>query len=160
MKTSTLILISLSVSTVLAANTATQLKTSELSWVDEQVAAIKPPRKGARDYYLNSIRNPFVFLNKGNVKKKGSSKPTASKTKKSTSKTTTTTVVKKKPKLTLEAIINKAALIDGKWYREGQKVYSYKLERVDGKQVILTRDKKRVVLSTKTKRRSLKFNNN
>jgi len=62
-------------------------------------------------------------------------------------------------KLLLEAILNKSALINGKWYKEGEKVYGYKLEKVKLKSILLTRGKKQLLLSTMSKSNNLKFNN-
>jgi hypothetical protein len=128
---------------------------SELSWVDEQVKAIKPARSGAKDWYLGSIHNPFVFLKK--VEKKSTKTKTATSTKVTSKKTTAPTKTKK---LALEAIINKSALIDGKWYQEGETIYGYKLEKVSGRNVLLKKSQKSVLLTTKSELRSLKFNNN
>ena len=49
------------------------LSSNELSWVDTQVEAIKPPRKGMSDSNIANIRSPFIFLN-GKSKKKYSRK--------------------------------------------------------------------------------------
>ncbi|MDH4943548.1 hypothetical protein [Sulfurimonas sp. C5] len=160
------IITSLFVSTGLIAatvSTTSNSKASELSWVDEQVAAIKPARVGAKNSYLVSAKDPFIFIIKEDDKKKGAmprSYRAPSKIKVSSTTKSAKDTEKKKGKLSLEAIINKSALIDGKWYKEGQNVYSYKLEKVDNKMVVLKRGQTTIVLSTKTKHKSLKFNNN
>ena len=41
-----------------------QLFANELSWVDDQVEAIKPPRSGASSQLLRAAENPFIFLKK------------------------------------------------------------------------------------------------
>ena len=157
MKKIKIAIVSLLVSTVLLSENITA-NASELSWVDEQVKAIKPSRSGAKNWYLGSVKNPFIFL--------GKAKSSSSKDKTSSSIPSKTTSVKgldtQKPtqKLTLEAIINKSALIDGKWYQEGQNVYGYKLEKVSGRNVLLQKSGKNVLLTTKSERKSLKFNNN
>ena len=40
------------------------LLSDELSWVDEQVQAIKPARQGMQNHNLNIIKDPFIFLAK------------------------------------------------------------------------------------------------
>lgn len=157
------IITSLFVSTgLVAASTTSNTKASELSWVDEQVAAIKPAREGAKNSYLISAKDPFIFLKKGDAKKSYASPSyrTAAKAKMTSTAASDEEKSQNKGKLALEAIINKSALIDGKWYQEGQSIYSYKLEKVDNKTVTLKSGQKTIVLSTKTKHRSLKFNNN
>ncbi|QOP40918.1 hypothetical protein [Sulfurimonas marina] len=160
MKKSIITVISLFVSTGLAADNV-MMNTSELSWVDEQVEAIKPARVGARNSYLGSMTNPFVFLKKGK-KGKTISRSRSYRTPTRTSTRTSSEISAKssKGKLALEAIINKSALIGGKWYKEGQSVGGYKIERVNDKVVFLKQGKKSIVLSTKSKHKSLKFNNN
>jgi hypothetical protein len=158
MKKSQIAITLLCISTALFSKSVAVVSPSELSWVDEQVKAIKPPRSGARNSYLGSVKNPFVFLIKRDTKTKGKN----AKKVVSSAKTTTTPTPKvqeKKKLLSLEAIMNKSALIDGRWYKEGQSIYGYKLEKVNGKNVLLKSNEKSVVLTTKSKR-SLKFNNN
>lgn len=156
------IITSLLVSTGLVANTASSSQASELSWVDEQVEAIKPARVGAKHSYLVSTRDPFIFLKKGYNKSSSATRSyrATGKAKVSSTSASSEETTYKQGRLSLEAIINKSALIDGKWYKEGQKVYSYKLEKVDAKMVVLSRGQKNIILTTKTKHRSLKFNNN
>lgn len=153
MKTLQLTIVSLLVSTGLAAESVTT-NASELSWVDEQVKAIKPPRSGAKNWYLASVKSPFIFLGKAK------STTTKIKTSSKTASVNKLNAAKPAKKLTLEAVINKSALIDGKWYKEGQTVYGYKLEKVNGRNVLLKKSQKSVLLTTKSELRSLKFNNN
>ncbi|WP_428737154.1 hypothetical protein [Sulfurimonas sp.] len=156
MKTFT-ILISLFVSTILLANSQAATNPSELSWVDEQIEAIKPSRSGATNGYLGQIRDPFIFLDK--EEKKVSKTSSTIQTTKNITSTNVVKTPKKAGKLTLEAIINHSALIDGKWYKEGQNIYGYKVAKVDGKNVLLKKSEKNLLLTTKSKR-SLKFNSN
>lgn len=153
---------SLFVSTGLIAESLPQAKAAELSWVDEQVEAIKPARIGAKDYYLSSVHDPFVFLKKTDTKdKKAKSNfsPYKAPSPVTTAKKQDDDTIKI-GKFTLEAIINKSALIGGIWYKEGQDVHGYKLEKVTPKMVLLKKSTKTMVLSTKSEHRSLKFNNN
>ena len=135
----------------------TQLLANELAWVDEQIEAIKPPRTGIATRDISKLKDPFIFLSPGKKKKKGrSSYRSYKKYSKSPAKKQ---VQKYSSKLSLEAILNKSALINGKWYKEGEKVYGYKLEKVNLQSIVLTRGKKQILLSTVSKSKNLKFNN-
>jgi len=122
---------------------------SELSWVDEQVAAIKPPREGISNQVISKLKSPFIFLHK---------------TKVASQKATTSTKIYKRTRrysshFRLEAILNKSALINGRWYKEGVKVHGYRLKKVNLRSILLTRGKKEILLTTLSKNKNLKFNN-
>lgn len=161
MKTLSSAVIPIIFSSVLCANVNTQaaIDTNELSWVDEQVAAIKPARTGIKDYKIDRLRNPFVFL-KPFEKYSKSVRRTSTRTAVSHSSSQVQTVVQSSSALALEAVINKSALINGKWYKEGQSVYGYTLKKVSGNTIYLTKNNKTRVLTTKVTHTSLKFNNN
>ena len=133
---------------------STHLLANELAWVDEQVDAIKPPRKGISTNYIAKLKDPFIFLHAKKAKKRV--KSSYRRYAKSTSKKQ---IQRHSSRLSLEAILNKSALINGKWYKEGEKVDGYKLEKVNYKSVLLTRNKKQVLLSTMSRSNNLKFNN-
>lgn len=54
---------------ILTLTMSTSLFANELHWVDTQVEAIKPPRKGMQTQELAGIKDPFVFLVKKEDKK-------------------------------------------------------------------------------------------
>ena len=60
----------------------------------------------------------------------------------------------------LDAIINKSALINGKWYKLNAKVGKYTLSSVDKMSVILSYKGRQLLLSTATHNKKLKFKNN
>ena len=161
---STVILVSVSSSLLANVNSESLAKNGELAWVDEQIEAIKPARVGIKNYQIAKLHNPFIYLKpKQTSKSKGGKPSVVSKTAVSTTKQHSveqTTPVKSYKTLTLEAIINKSALINGKWYKEGQSVRGYKINKVNGNTIYLTKNNKTKVLTTKVKHRSLKFNNN
>ena len=151
-------------SSMIEANTNTE----DLSWVDEQVQAIKPARDGESNRNISRIKDPFIFLKKNSLKKdeekkvsvKSSSSLNASSTKSVTSSTDSLTkapVIYKKGTFKLNAIINSSALINGKWYKLGDIVNSYKIVSVDTKTVTLKNGSNKKVLSTATKNTKLKF---
>ncbi|MEN4052239.1 MULTISPECIES: hypothetical protein [Sulfurimonas] len=134
---------------------STQLFSNELAWVDEQIEAIKPPRKGIDNKKISKLKDPFIYLKTKKGKKRKKSTYRSRKSSTSGSKKVRTY----SSKISLEAILNKSALINGKWYREGEKIYEYKLEKVNLKTVLLTKGKKQLLLSTVSKSKNLKFNN-
>ena len=126
---------------------------NELSWVDEQIEAIKPSRVGVSLQDIAKLHDPFVFLHKKSEKKKMQSSPSATI---STPKPIKT-AQKVNNGLSLEAILNKSALINGKWYKIGDSLYGYTITKIDIKSVALIKNKKTTILSTQSKKTNLKF---
>ena len=142
---------------------ASSLSSSELSWVDEQVEAIKPPRTGMKSRELSVLKDPFIFLAKNKSEK--SKTKTASKSSTSSFPRDTTssgqkkTIKKKVNPLTLTTVINTSAMINGQWYKVGDKVRGYKVSKMDMKSVLLTKKSKKLLLSTDSKNLNLNFKN-
>lgn len=136
------------------------LLANELQWVDEQIQAIKPPRNAISAAKINAVKNPFIFLNK-EVKKTNSKVTAVKKLRTTNSKSVKSNKVSKTTRsYSLDAIINKSALINGKWYKVNNKVGKYMLARVNTSSVILSYKKKELLLSTRSKTKKLKFKNN
>ena len=134
----------------------------ELKWVDEQIQAIKPPRSGISKSKINAVKDPFIFLKK-NKDKSGKSTVAAKSTntlKKRSTLTNTNKVSKKSKSLSLDAIINKSALINGKWYKLGEMVGKYTLSSIERTTVILKYKSKDLFLSTNSPNKNLKFKYN
>ena len=129
---------------------------NELQWVDEQVQAIKPPRSGVKTSTINSVSNPFLFVKEKSGKNAKSSKAKTALNKTSSNKNQ---VSKKSKALVLNAIINKSALINGKWYKIKDKVGKYTLSSIERNTVILKYKTKELFLSTNTQTKNLKFKN-
>ncbi|HUH43369.1 MAG TPA: hypothetical protein VLZ29_09630 [Sulfurimonas sp.] len=135
------------------------LLSSELDWVNEQIEAIKPPRKGV---VVTGVSNPFVFLKKNMPK--DSKKETSSS---STQKSSVVDTGIEKPKkevisastFDLSAIINSSAMINGSWYKVDDVVKGYTISEITKDSVILKKDKKLIFLSTTAKKQTLKFKN-
>jgi len=125
----------------------------ELQWVDKQIEVIKPKRKGISSKDIDKLKDPFVFLSK---------RPTYYKSYKSkkykTKRYTKTTKTNSTTKLHLEAIMNRSALINQKWYKVGQKVQNFKIKEISPTKVILLKASRVMILSTDTKNTTLKFN--
>jgi len=137
------------------------LNANELSWVDTQVNAIKPTRKGMSESEISKIKDPFVFYNKRKTKRytkpKKSSKVYSS-VKKSTSNKASNVVLKQPSKpFVLSAIINNSALINGQWYKLNENVDSFKLSSINRTNVVLTKGSGKLVLTTNDRKRNLKF---
>ncbi|MEA3370263.1 MAG: hypothetical protein U9Q40_02915 [Campylobacterota bacterium] len=140
------------------------LSSNELSWVNEQVEAIKPPRIGMKNRELSIVKDPFIFLKKNRVEevnknssKKLTSGPTYNKVTSVSNGNKKT--VKKKAYLSVSMLMNSSALINGKWYKVGDKVKGYKVSKIDGNSVLLTKKSKNLLLSTKSKSKNLNFKN-
>ena len=135
---------------------------NELKWVNEQIKAIKPPRKGVNLKYIYQIKRTFVFLEKNKTKKSNKEKSSKKHVKNSIIPPLITnssqnvkqnlTMIKKSKSLKLFAIMNKSALINGKWYKLGEYVDGYKIVKVTPK--VVTLNKKGVIkkLTTDTKK--------
>ena len=132
----------------------------ELSWVNDQVEAIKPARSGMNTRSLSKLKDPFIFLKKNDIViQKASVKSTVLASK---SKTTST---KKRPLkvkhvykvLELGAILNNSVMISGEWYKLGEKVSGYKIKEIHGNSVLLVSSEKKILLSTKSRSKKIKF---
>jgi hypothetical protein len=126
----------------------------ELAWVDEQIEAIKPPRIGLSIKEINQLKDPFILL----VEKKEDKKKQVKKAQKHSKYNYKKKIHRRSYHFRLEAIMNKSALINGKWYKEGQNIYGYKISQVDRNIVILTKGRKKIKLSTISHKKNLKFN--
>jgi hypothetical protein len=120
--------------------------------VDEQIEAIKPPRSGMQSKELAKIKDPFIYLSKGKIKKK----QTKRKYKKTTKKRKQAVF---NNKFRLSMTMNKMARINDKWYKLDDNISGYKIAKIDVSFVLLTKDKKNFLLSTHSKNRNLNFKN-
>jgi hypothetical protein len=144
MKPIILFLITLFISSSTCAN--------ELAWVDEQVEAIKPPRKAPK---INNISNPFIFLEKNGYKKVAKAKSSKTRVKRKAGSSVNSSI----GRLYLDAIINSSALINGKWYKKNDKIGSYTIASIDKNFITLKKGGKKMTLSTDSKKQNLKFKN-
>lgn len=123
----------------------------ELGWVDEQINAIKPPRKGISSAEINSVESPFLYLKREKLDGKKSSNN-------ATRTTTSNLNVTKAPLIMhLTTVINQHVQINGKWYTKGDRIHGYTIAKVMPTIVLLKKNKKKIVLTTKTKSTTLKF---
>ncbi|OHE18595.1 MAG: hypothetical protein A2540_08245 [Sulfurimonas sp. RIFOXYD2_FULL_37_8] len=148
----TLILILIFLSSLLLA--------TELEWVDEQIEAIKPSRKGIE---ISNIMDPFIFLekNRPEVKKDTAAASTLKPLVKSSSdKIKTDDNGTKKIDFNLAAIVNTSAMIDGNWRRINDKLDgNYTIVDISKNTVTLKKGDKERILSTYSKTPTIKFKN-
>jgi hypothetical protein len=137
------------------------LLATELEWVDEQIEAIKPPRKGIE---ILNIKDPFIFLEKNKPEVK---KDTAAASmqqplvKSSANNIKTDDNSTKKIDFNLTAIINTSAMIDGIWRRINDKLDdNYTVVEISKSTVTLKKGDKERILSTNSKTPTIKFKNN
>jgi len=128
------------------------LMSNELSWVDEQIEAIQPPRVGMLASQATSINDPFIFLSKNGYVKSEQANANATSLSGTSSQTKKVSTV-----LTLGMTMNKSAMINSNWYNIGDSVGGYKLSEVNKSSVLLTKNKKKLLLSTKSDSKKLKF---
>ncbi len=119
----------------------------DMKWVDDEIAAIQPPRKGVSSNALFGLKDPFrdqLILNQPKGQKKG-----------------TTTYVRRVERvpLTLESVINShTALIDGKWYKQNDTIYGYSIVKIERDSVLLQKKKKQLTLTLKKKNPKIQIN--
>jgi len=106
----------------------------------KMVSEIKKERRGVSLVTLESTGNPFIIK----VPKKKESVAV-----KKVGKISRAEVV-----YTLKAILNKAAFIDGKWYKKGDRLGSYKVGHVSSDSVVLKSSNGNKKLSLKKRKKS------
>lgn len=110
----------------------------ELLWVDEQIKAIVPSRVGISDGFINSLHDPIKYI--APIRLPGisnGSKLLAPPKLGSMSLLPTIPKVLVEP-LRLQALMNKSALINGKWYKLNDPVRSYSLTEIKQNSVLLS----------------------
>ncbi len=123
---------------------------SHLVWVDEQINAIKPQRSGISNDYINLLKDP-VKLEAPKSDPSQPEKATAfAASEKSDRK------LNLKP-LTLEAIINQSAYINGNWYQLHDKVRDSQLVAIDDNFIVLTNKKQKTRLFVNPKNDKIKI---
>jgi len=139
---------------------------NELSWVDEQIEAIKPSRQGMQKKNLTIIKDPFIFLakNRGKEDEKSSNKSLSSSQKTYTSgqvsrkrKTTSRRSYSYSKSFKVGLIMNNSVMINGHWYKLGDRIKGYTIKEVNKNTVLLTKKRKTILLSTKSANKNLHF---
>ena len=113
--------------------------------INKQIQEIKPPRTGVKAADVLNTKSPFILLKTGKDGKK------------------TTYAVKKRVKfkpLKMESAINKSVKINGKWYKEGDRVRQYTIVKVSSGEALLKSKKKELKLFQNQKNDKIQFNVN
>lgn len=109
----------------------------ELLWVDEQIKAIIPSRVGVPDGFINSLLDPMKYLSPVRLTNNNGSALLAPPKLGGMSLLPVIPKVIEEP-LRLQALMNKAALINGKWYKINDAVRNYCLAEVKQSSVLLS----------------------
>lgn len=123
---------------------------TDLKWVNEQIEAIKPPRSGISNTFIDSLKDPIRLI----VPK--SDKSIISSTYSTTTGTRSVSKIRLKP-LMLEAIINKNAYINGKWYSVNDKIRGQKITLIDKNYVVIKYKKRKTRLFVNSKNKKIKI---
>jgi hypothetical protein len=107
----------------------------ELEWVDEQIKAILPSRVGVTDGFINSLIDPIKYGAPVQSLKNNPSGLLAPP-KLGSSLLPVIPKVIEEP-LKLQALINKSALINGKWYKINDSIRTYSLSEIKSSSVLL-----------------------
>ena len=110
--------------------------------INKQITEIKPPRKGVSTVDVLRVNSPFILLRKSKDGVK------------------TTYAVKREVKLAplkLESSINKNVKINGKWYKEGDRVRQYTIVNVSAAEVLLKSKTKELKLFLNQKNDKIQF---
>lgn len=127
----------------------------ELHWVDEQIKAIIPPRVGVADGYINSLIDPIKHI--APVHLPGISGSGLLAPPKLGSMSLLPKVVEEP--LRLQALMNKSALINGKWYKSNDTVRGYTLSEIKQNSVLLIGKKSQpLILFLSKSNNSIKIN--
>lgn len=123
-------------------------KDKELSWVDEQIQAILPARIGVSEGFINSLKDPMK-MKKPLLSSAGGSK-LLPPPKLGASGTLLPPKVVEEP-LRLQAVMNKSALINKKWYAVNDPVRNYTLVEIKSNSVLLRGKKEQQLILFLTK---------
>ena len=119
-------------------------ESSSHALIDTQIKEIKPPRTGVKANDVLKTKSPFILLN--------------------TTKSGKTVYAAKKrvklPPLKMESSINKSVKINGKWYKEGDRIRHYTIIKVGSGEAILKSKKKELKLYQNEKNDKINFNVN
>ena len=130
----------------------------ELKWVDEQIQAIKPARIGVSSSKIDTVIDPFIFLDRRKVKANARTSGSKS-TSRSSSRSSAKSSYQRRSSLVLDIIMNESAMINGKWYKINDKVGKYTLSDIEKTNVVLKYKSSKILLSTNSKSKKLKFKN-
>ena len=118
--------------------TALQNKSDkELAWVDEQIQAILPSRIGVADEFINSLNDPIKYASQAPKVGDSGIKLLAPPKLGGLPSMPLVPQIVQEP-LHLQGLMNKSALINGKWYHINDAVRSYTLAEIKPSSILLS----------------------
>jgi hypothetical protein len=132
------------VTPVAGVNNATVVQSDndkELQWVDEQIKAILPARVGISDGFINSLLDPIKYKSPEHKTGIGIGSTLLAPPRLGSTLQMPLVVKAVEEPLRLEALMNQAALINGKWYRLNGSVRNYSLSEIRSSSVMLRGNK-------------------
>lgn len=133
----------------------------ELAWVDEQIQAILPSRIGVADGFVNSLNDPMKYLSQVPEAGGSSIKLLAPPKLGGMPMLPSMPIVPKivEEPLRLQGLMNKSALINGKWYRINEAVRSYTLAEIKPNSILLSGAKgQKLILFISKQNNNIKIN--
>lgn len=121
----------------------------ELTWVDEQIQAILPARIGVSDGLINALKDPMKMKKPVPVALPGGSRLLAPPKLGNNGLVLPPKVVIEP--LRLQALMNKSALINKKWYKVNDPVRDYILTEIKPNSVLLSGKKEQKLILFLTK---------
>jgi hypothetical protein len=122
----------------------------ELLWVDEQIKAILPPRVGVSDGFINSLLDPIKYVKAPKPLGGAGGLLAPPKLGGGIIPLNTPPKIVEEP-LRLQALMNKSALINGKWYKANDPIRNYSLSEIKSNSVLLSSKKGQPLLLMLTK---------
>ena len=133
----------------------------ELAWVDEQIQAILPSRIGVADGFINSLNDPIKYLSSapkgGNSGIKLLAPPRLGGMPMLPNMPLVPQIVEEP--LRLQGLMNKSALINGKWYHLNDTVRAYTLAQIKPGSILLSGAKgQQLILFISKQNNNIKIN--
>lgn len=126
----------------------------ELAWVDEQIQAILPARIGVADGFINSLNDPIKYASSGVSGIKLLAPPKLGML----PNLPLIPQVVEEP-LRLQGLMNKSALINGKWYHLNDSVRAYTLSEIKPGSILLSGNKgQQLILFISKQNNNIKIN--
>lgn len=117
----------------------------DLSWVDTQIAAIKPKRIGIDERFIDTLKSPVLLIEKpADVNLTASGE-------------TVIPQIDTEAPLKLFAIINQSALVNGTWLKVHDSFRDYKLKRIGSNHIVLANKDGKIELFLSEKSDSIKI---
>lgn len=112
----------------------------ELHWVDEQIKAILPSRVGVSEGFINSLLDPIKYVSPMRIPRSNAPSGLLAPPRLGSALLSPTPSIPKviEEPLRLNALMNKSALINGKWYKVNESVRGYTLAEIKSNSVLLS----------------------